>query len=261
MPVLYCLFIVLDPRSGVLIVYEATGQQMWAPENIIRPVQASRWKEGDRIEVRRPADNQWTLSSVHAVGPMNGVLISYQDTGQQMWVPETDIRASQANVVVESTSQNKPIDFNKISDADYNRCDNNYGVGSPEYGDCLHKSMRNSSDNINGSSQQGYQDQASAQGQSSYSQPQGKPLTPSLQPIRFVIPVGWKQDYDDSFDLAYSNPEENIQISFKFTNTNSVIAEFQKLYASIQIEVRTLTTSGNAKNIELAGMPVEAPKI
>jgi hypothetical protein len=92
----------LDPISGVLIQYRDTGEQMWVPQTIVRaPQQAApgSWKIGDVVEVQRPADGRWTQSSVLNLDPISGVFIRYQDTGEQMWVPQTIVRGVQtANV-------------------------------------------------------------------------------------------------------------------------------------------------------------------
>jgi hypothetical protein len=92
----------VDPINGVFIRYQDTGEQMWAPQTIVRAPQqaapggvASQWKAGDMVEVQRPADGRWTPSSVLNVDPINGVFIRYQDSGEQMWVPQTIVRASQ----------------------------------------------------------------------------------------------------------------------------------------------------------------------
>ena len=76
------------------------------PEKFMRPAPpgtvvpgaggvASQWKVGDVVEVQRPADGRWTVSSVLNLDPISGVFIRYQDTGEQMWVPQTIVRAPQ----------------------------------------------------------------------------------------------------------------------------------------------------------------------
>ena len=92
----------LDPISGVFIRYQDTGEQMWVPQTIVRaPQQAApgSWKVGDVVEVQRPADGRWTPSNVLNLDPISGVFIRYQDTGEQMWVPQTIVRSVQtANI-------------------------------------------------------------------------------------------------------------------------------------------------------------------
>ncbi|MEM7360340.1 MAG: hypothetical protein AAF431_14685 [Pseudomonadota bacterium] len=57
----------------------------------------SRWQRGNQVDVLRPADNRWTPSVVLGTDPIDGVFIRYEDTYEQMWVPESIVRVRQAN--------------------------------------------------------------------------------------------------------------------------------------------------------------------
>lgn len=78
------------------VVIQSGGQNPAIQPGVQDPA-AVQWRSGDQVDVLRPADNRWTAATVMGVDPIDGVLVQYHDTYQQMWTSPSSVRAGQGN--------------------------------------------------------------------------------------------------------------------------------------------------------------------
>lgn len=83
--------------------------------------------------------------------------------------------------------------------------------------------------------------------------------TPANSPVSISVPRNWKsvKDSSNSFDLVFTDPQQDASVLFEFMNISSLAQEVKAAEVELTKWIGALERNGKSGNTSISGMPAE----